>query len=319
MPEKETFRWGRKSRAEGAEPTTSEEIAALQAQIADKQNELAQLQARAAEIEQQHRDSRDERWGVNDITVPNEGEMTYQEYLEQRPLSDEEKAYAEHLEQNPAEGRTKAGYEQYREENNLSAIDDSQNSAEEHYASIGELENKGEYQQPELENMNLVQLSREAAKAIALGDRAQEENVREAVKKYLESSYDADSSDAGRERHMKEDYDKFWERVGKLTSEPKEQEKSRWEKIKAGFKFERDMLRKYGAMAYFSEKWGRVMRGLKDHTLDHGITEEMSDEEMYELLSTDGMLVKRPILVTGECVLVGFKENEWKEALLINK
>lgn len=40
---------------------------------------------------------------------------------------------------------------------------------------------------------------------------------------------------------------------------------------------------------------------------------------MYELLSTDGMLVKRPILVTGECVLVGFKENEWKEALLINK
>ena len=46
---------------------------------------------------------------------------------------------------------------------------------------------------------------------------------------------------------------------------------------------------------------------------------EMSDEEMYELLSTDGMLVKRPILVTGECVLVGFRENEWKEALLINK
>lgn len=41
---------------------------------------------------------------------------------------------------------------------------------------------------------------------------------------------------------------------------------------------------------------------------------DMTDEEKYELLATDGMLVKRPILVTGSTVCVGFKEEEWKEA-----
>ena len=44
----------------------------------------------------------------------------------------------------------------------------------------------------------------------------------------------------------------------------------------------------------------------------------MTDDEKIELLSTDGMLVKRPILVTTEKVYIGFKENEWKE-IIINK
>lgn len=43
---------------------------------------------------------------------------------------------------------------------------------------------------------------------------------------------------------------------------------------------------------------------------------DMSEEEMLELLSTDGMLVKRPLLVADDFVLVGFKENEWAEAVL---
>ncbi len=38
-------------------------------------------------------------------------------------------------------------------------------------------------------------------------------------------------------------------------------------------------------------------------------------EEKYELLATDGMLVKRPIAVSGDLVLVGFKEGEWEEKL----
>ena len=42
----------------------------------------------------------------------------------------------------------------------------------------------------------------------------------------------------------------------------------------------------------------------------------MSEEEQINLLATDGMLVKRPIIVDDDCVLVGFKENEWKEMLL---
>ena len=39
----------------------------------------------------------------------------------------------------------------------------------------------------------------------------------------------------------------------------------------------------------------------------------MSEEEQLDLLASDGMLVKRPILVCGERVLVGFKENDWAE------
>lgn len=42
---------------------------------------------------------------------------------------------------------------------------------------------------------------------------------------------------------------------------------------------------------------------------------EMQEEEMLRLLSTDGMLVKRPLLVSDDFVLIGFKESEWAEAL----
>lgn len=42
---------------------------------------------------------------------------------------------------------------------------------------------------------------------------------------------------------------------------------------------------------------------------------QMSESEMLELLATDGMLVKRPIVVDVEKVLVGFKEAEWSERL----
>ena len=39
----------------------------------------------------------------------------------------------------------------------------------------------------------------------------------------------------------------------------------------------------------------------------------MSEDEMLALLSTDGMLVKRPLLVLEDRVLVGFKAAEWEE------
>ncbi|MBE6038684.1 MAG: arsenate reductase family protein [Anaerofustis stercorihominis] len=42
---------------------------------------------------------------------------------------------------------------------------------------------------------------------------------------------------------------------------------------------------------------------------------DMSYEEKLGLLSTDGMLVKRPILVFEDKVLVGFKEDKWLEAV----
>lgn len=43
---------------------------------------------------------------------------------------------------------------------------------------------------------------------------------------------------------------------------------------------------------------------------------EMSEEEQLKLLATDGMLVKRPLVVDGDNVLTGFKEAEWAEKML---
>ena len=41
----------------------------------------------------------------------------------------------------------------------------------------------------------------------------------------------------------------------------------------------------------------------------------MSDEEMIEVLSSEGMLIKRPILISDKGILIGFKEDEWKKLL----
>ena len=42
----------------------------------------------------------------------------------------------------------------------------------------------------------------------------------------------------------------------------------------------------------------------------------MSEEEQFKLLASDGMLVKRPLLIGDGFVLVGFKEDEWQARLL---
>jgi arsenate reductase len=49
--------------------------------------------------------------------------------------------------------------------------------------------------------------------------------------------------------------------------------------------------------------------GLKDK-LPH-----MTQEEQLRLLASDGMLVKRPLVVTDEIVLTGFKESDWQKLL----
>ena len=43
---------------------------------------------------------------------------------------------------------------------------------------------------------------------------------------------------------------------------------------------------------------------------------EMTEDELLKLLGTDGLFVKRPLLISDDYVLVGFKEEEWKEKLL---
>ena len=52
--------------------------------------------------------------------------------------------------------------------------------------------------------------------------------------------------------------------------------------------------------------------GLKDKLSD------MSNDEQLRLLATDGMLVKRPLLISEDFVLVGFKVDEWSERLNLN-
>ena len=42
---------------------------------------------------------------------------------------------------------------------------------------------------------------------------------------------------------------------------------------------------------------------------------EMGEEEMLRLLASDGMLVKRPLVVSDSFVLVGFREKEWEKAI----
>lgn len=50
--------------------------------------------------------------------------------------------------------------------------------------------------------------------------------------------------------------------------------------------------------------------GLKD------VVKTESDDKLLDILVSDGMLIKRPLLFDGKNVLLGFKEDQWKEALL---
>ena len=43
---------------------------------------------------------------------------------------------------------------------------------------------------------------------------------------------------------------------------------------------------------------------------------EMSEDEQFALLASDGMLIKRPLLIANDFVLVGFREKEYEEKLL---
>lgn len=80
-----------------------------------------------------------------------------------------------------------------------------------------------------------------------------------------------------------------------------------------------DALRKYHAMSglplkRFFNTSGQIYR---DMELSKKLP-AMSDDEQFALLATDGMIVKRPLLVGADFVLTGFKEAEWEEKLLEN-
>ena len=79
----------------------------------------------------------------------------------------------------------------------------------------------------------------------------------------------------------------------------------------------------YGELKVWYERSGLPLKkffntsGLlyKDMKLKDRLT-SMDEEEQLRLLSTDGMLVKRPIVVDGNKILVGFNESAWERELL---
>jgi arsenate reductase len=75
------------------------------------------------------------------------------------------------------------------------------------------------------------------------------------------------------------------------------------------------MNRYQGDAKKFFNTSGLVYRdmGLKDKV------KTMTLEQMAELLSTNGMLVKRPLVILADKVLIGFKEEQWQVALLSDK
>jgi arsenate reductase len=67
-----------------------------------------------------------------------------------------------------------------------------------------------------------------------------------------------------------------------------------------------------GDINQFFNKSGRLYReqGIKD------IVKTASEEELLKILASDGMMVKRPLLISENYVLVGFKEELWTSAIL---
>ncbi len=78
-----------------------------------------------------------------------------------------------------------------------------------------------------------------------------------------------------------------------------------------------ETLRKYHAMSGLPLKRFFNTSGIpyREMGLSRKLA-DMSEDDQLALLATDGMLVKRPLLVGDDFVLTGFKENEWEEKLL---
>ncbi len=76
--------------------------------------------------------------------------------------------------------------------------------------------------------------------------------------------------------------------------------------LKAAFEKSGEPLKK------FFNTSGQLYRGME---LSKKLP-DMSEDEQLDLLSTDGMLVKRPLVIADDFVLLGFKEAQWQEKLI---
>lgn len=147
-------------------------------EIRDKklQLEFAKQELKRAEDElaaAQHVYDQETAFGKHDVTVPNEGEYTYADYLEQRP--------AEAVVENDGVFRGEGSGQFAKEADYL----DQTLTGQEYYDHKGGLVNEGEYEAPNYEEMGVMQLAKEAANARQLGDRAGEEEIRSALENHL--------------------------------------------------------------------------------------------------------------------------------------
>ena len=88
-----------------------------------------------------------------------------------------------------------------------------------------------------------------------------------------------------------------------IENNPTEEELTKW--IKQSKKQSKKDIKKWFNTSGMKYK----ELNLKDKLVD------MSEEDKIKLLASDGMLVKRPILVTEKDILIGFREAEWEESL----
>ena len=96
--------------------------------------------------------------------------------------------------------------------------------------------------------------------------------------------------------------------------------------LQNGFEFEKRDVKEakptYDELKIWFEKSGKPLKSFfnKSGMIYRSLNlkeklEKMSEEEQLHLLATDGMLVKRPLLIDEKAILCGFNEKKWEEAL----
>lgn len=180
-------------------PSVSPALEKERVKLANEQAKLEQQFASEREKLQRKEETlaREELFGKYDETTPAKGEVTYQEYVEQRP----------------ADGAYRIGdkYHDAKSGNFVpkSAYDESRESTVDYENRVGDLLNKGEYEPPHYDEMSYFELVKATADANELGDRAAVDDIRAEIAERLtmeivNEGNDEESSEAAQERYDKE-------------------------------------------------------------------------------------------------------------------
>lgn len=161
--------------------------------LKDERDVVVKLQQQLERAQQDV--ARKEVFGKYDVTVPGEGELNYQEYLEKRPAEGVVRDGGDFRDAQSGRYSSAESYEAQRV------------SSQDYYDKIGGLVNKAEYQPPDYESMGVLQLAKETAKARRLGDRAEEAQILEAVHHYLTADAMKDDTESPEQAQARFDAD----------------------------------------------------------------------------------------------------------------